>query len=479
MEASIVEKRDVAAVAKFMVTCFGGSVGDAEDFLLSVMNKLSIDRSEEKLASKAAAKTANTRRHVPVSNNVSMFNDEIDSAISTLVLKVPGKPHIIGHVIGKGGSEISKIEAETGSTVKIDSQSKMLPGSSERRVCIIGTVSGNMLAQQLVSNKIAEKLMMEEVIHDSLKMIVPDKAIRHIIGKGGASIQQLEADSGAQIQIDPESAMLPTDVGRCINIQGDDKARSLAQYLISRQVAQDETIDADWASNDASGGGRHSSASSPNSMTPPSPTYGNHHHHHHHHPHHNHNQGKLNGGKGKNVESVTITVPNASVAYLIGRGGAAISDMQKQSRARINIAKQSAHAEMTKRRQVTISGTGQAIQLAQMIIARKLQQYEQGSKSSNSAPSSPTGHHSNVGSAPHREYPQSPSISTITTTSSTYSDARTDGGDWEFPGLVGPWVTDQFSFNQHPQEHSQGTPHLQQPPMSSPWSFGTISSTLH
>ena len=204
LEASIVEKRDVAAVAKFMVTCFGGSVGDAEDFLLSVMNKLSIDRSEEKLASKAAAKTANTRRHVPVSNNVSMFNDEIDSAISTLVLKVPeASYHRACH--WKGGSEISKIEAETGSTVKIDSQSKMLPGSSERRVCIIGTVSGNMLAQRLVSNKIAEKLMMEEVIHDSLKMIVPDKAIRHIIGKGGASIQQLEADSGAQIQIDPES----------------------------------------------------------------------------------------------------------------------------------------------------------------------------------------------------------------------------------------------------------------------------------
>ena len=515
LSASSVSSSDVEGIAHFFLSACNGQNQTAVALLNAVL---------EKLGGKVAqGKSSSAAKHF---DGFRLFDDEFDSAISTLVLKVPGKPHIIGHVIGKGGSEISKIEAETGSTVKIDSQSKMAPGSCERRICIIGTVSGNMLAQKRVMQKITEKLLLEGVTHDTLKVVVPNKAVRHIIGKGGSNIAKLQNDSGAVIQVAPESQALPSDMGRCIVIQGEESSRSVAQYLISRQVAQDQSIDADWASKDASQASVKQQQSAWAAQD---------------HLHailedgskggsqkHQYSQNNHHGGSGgkQNMESAQITVPNSSVAYLIGRGGAAISDMQKQSRARINIAKQSSQAEITKRRQVTITGTPQAIQLAQMIIARKLQQYEQGSSSNNNnnfmtAPSPPrspaaSARRAHVADAQLAEgvpsssafardnnstppsyqipgyqpmgmqyIPRHDRVGVPQTQNREHENNSPPSGANMFQNVLGsdPWI-DSFSFPAEEDarlRHNSRNPGEQQPfpSISSPWNFSALPGNLH
>lgn len=178
---------------------------------------------------------------------ISMFGDEIDLRPSTLIMLVPGKPHIIGHLIGKGGVEIGKIEAETGVIVKIETQDKMPVGSMERRISIIGTIKSNVIAQQYISIKIQEKLLQEGIQQEILRLVVPNETVRHLIGKSGANINKLQNESGARIQVEAESSMIPGSIGRTIVLQGNQACRTRAQYLIARQMSEDRNLPPDWA----------------------------------------------------------------------------------------------------------------------------------------------------------------------------------------------------------------------------------------
>ncbi len=177
---------------------------------------------------------------------ISMFGDEVDSRPSTLIMLVPGKPHIIGHLIGKGGVEIGKIEAETGVIVKIETQDKMPVGSMERRISIIGTIKSNVIAQQYISIKIQEKLLQEGIQQEILRLVVPNETVRHLIGKSGANINKLQNESGARIQVEAESSMIPGSIGRTIVLQGNQACRTRAQYLIARQMSEDRNLPSDW-----------------------------------------------------------------------------------------------------------------------------------------------------------------------------------------------------------------------------------------
>jgi len=150
-------------------------------------------------------------------------------------------------LIGKGGAEVGRIEREMSVTIKIESASKMSVALMERSVCIIGSVAATTLAQQFVSHKVHEKLLSEGIQAEVLKMVVPNEIVRHLIGKSGANINRLQNESGARIQVEPESTMTPGSIGRTIVLQGAERCRTFAQYLILRQIAEDRNVHAEWA----------------------------------------------------------------------------------------------------------------------------------------------------------------------------------------------------------------------------------------
>jgi transcription antitermination factor NusA-like protein len=393
-------------------------------------------------------------RALPVAP-IALVGDEIDQRLSTLVILVPGRAHIVGHLIGKGGAEVGRIEREMSVTIKIESASKTSVALMERSVCIIGSVASTTLAQQYVSHKVHEKLLSEGVQAEVLKMVVPNEIVRHLIGKSGANINRLQNESGvraclcgvtdvfrgpgpraqARIQVEPESTMTSGALGRTIVLQGAERCRTFAQYLISRQVAEDRNVHAEWAGRapSSSGGGSGAMAGHLPSPPPPSPQQPVPRQQHtppppslasaapsHQHPGNSSFMASIaglgNGGGQAHVPrplratatthfvpqvqrpvmvqqqqpqhlplpdesdlvTIVMNIPEGTVAYLIGRNGAAIADIQNQSGAKINIAKPGqggSEAGASGGRRVTMMGSSESVDLARLIIHQKLSMY--------------------------------------------------------------------------------------------------------
>jgi predicted PilT family ATPase len=308
---------------------------------------------------------------------VTLYGDEIDQRVSTLVILIPGRAHIVGHLIGKGGAEVGRIEKDMSVTIKIESANKV--AVVDRSVCILGSVASITLAQQHVSHKVHEKLLSESVQAEVLKMVVPNEIVRHLIGKNGANINRLQSESGARIQVEPESTMSPGSIGRTIVLQGAERCRTFAQYLILRQIAEDRNVPADWASRIHTP--TNSVAAAPYNMspTPQSPA--------------------ITGGVGNQMmtygspqqssmtmlrnaadesEVVTMNVPEAAVAFLIGRGGSSVMDIQNQTGAHIHIARSQQHLNgglhnPDELRRVTITGPYRSVEAAQNLIRSRVQ----------------------------------------------------------------------------------------------------------
>ena len=229
--------------------------------------------------------------------------------------------------------------------------------------------------------------------------------------------------------MEPESTMTPGAVGRTIVLQGAERCRTFGQYLILRQIAEDRNVHSEWAGripnqpNNVIG----SPPSTPNAQqsSPPSPSQmalnsnsnsssgvntafmasiaqlasnaninnnnpsstpsqqqaggshglGNNRQQHHHH-HHQNNNNNLYGGGGGEENVVVLTVPEQSVAYLIGRNGAAIADIQNQTGAKVHIARSTGTSNSSgvpDGRKVTISGNASSVEAAQQLIRQKLQ----------------------------------------------------------------------------------------------------------
>ena len=306
--------------------------------------------------------------------SVQVFGDALDMKVSSLIMLVPSKSHVIGHIIGKGGSEVSQIETLTGSTVKILGSRSHRPDMLEKQVCILGTIAANLKAQQLISRRVTEKIPIEA---DSLRILVPSDSVRHIVGKHGANVHKLQRDSGANIQIVPEG-LNPT-AGRCINIVGPPNRRAMAQYLISRQVAEERKFRTDWhcevpqlqvqlrLNPQFAHQVKHLDQARSASLRPaqgyhaqttaslPAP-----------------GSGSPSPAVGSSDVAHTIKVPNVAVAYLIGKNGATIDDMERHSGAKIKIKPRDGGSPL---REVTIIGKYVCVEHAKRIIATKLVQY--------------------------------------------------------------------------------------------------------
>ena len=70
--------------------------------------------------------------------------------------------------------------------------------------------------------------------------------------------------------------------------------------------------------------------------------------------------------------SVQLTVPNVAVAFLIGRGGATVGEMEHKSGARIRIAKPSG---VDQGRIVLIKGSANSVRNAQSLVQARIDAY--------------------------------------------------------------------------------------------------------
>jgi len=164
----------------------------------------------------------------------SFLGDFSDSKPATLVLVVNGQLAVVGHLIGKGGTAISRLEKEGNVRIRVEDPQA---GSSERRVYVNGALANCTYVQQLITKRVNEKLKQEGIHQDLIKIFLPQDTISHVIGKGGSNIKRVEKDSGARVKIWHEQTLVADSaVGKIMVIHGNNQQRTMAQYLILRQV---------------------------------------------------------------------------------------------------------------------------------------------------------------------------------------------------------------------------------------------------
>merc|ERR1712232_1540008 len=79
------------------------------------------------------------------------------------------------------------------------------------------------------------------------------------------------------------------------------------------------------------------------------------------------------GGNGPST-SIALQVADSMVGAIVGKGGTTINELMRFSGARIKISQKGEYVPGTQNRTVTITGTPQACQAAQLMITQKVQE---------------------------------------------------------------------------------------------------------
>ena len=131
----------------------------------------------------------------------------------------------------------------------------------------------------------------------SEQVMVPDRMVGMIIGKGGEQITRLQAESGCKIQMAQESGGLPE---RMCTLTGAPQAIAQAKVMIDGIIAAD--------GHGRGGGGGHGGGGG---------------------------GGMGGGGMGGGGGQFEMIVPGQKVGLIIGKGGETIKQLQEQTGAKI------------------------------------------------------------------------------------------------------------------------------------------------
>ena len=95
------------------------------------------------------------------------------------------------------------------------------------------------------------------------------------------------------------------------------------------------------------------------------------------------------GMAGGSKQSVVLQVPDQMVGAIVGRAGQTINEIMQNSGTRVQISQKGDYIPGTRNRSVTVSGAGQAVEMATGMITSRLQ--EEASKTGQALPDLTTG----------------------------------------------------------------------------------------
>ncbi|KAH6622531.1 hypothetical protein F5144DRAFT_332815 [Chaetomium tenue] len=169
---------------------------------------------------------------------------------------------------------------------------------------------------------------------DSLQIMVPDRTVGLIIGRGGETIRDLQERSGCHINIVSENKSV--NGLRPVNLIGAPAAARHAKELIL------EIVDSDSRNGNNAGAARGGRPDS----------YGG------------------GGGGAPDKVNDSIYVPSDAVGMIIGKGGETIREMQNMTGCKINVSQSSGPGEVE--REIGLVGTRDAIAQAKRAIEDKV-----------------------------------------------------------------------------------------------------------
>ncbi|KAK5073207.1 hypothetical protein LTS08_004291 [Lithohypha guttulata] len=245
---------------------------------------------------------------------------------------------LVGLIIGRGGENLRRVEGQTGARVQfIDSADT--PGT--KRHCrvsgpraavasakaeIYKIIEDNELAKRGSDKSRDAGAPMEAITQegDSLQVMVPDRTVGLIIGRGGETIRDLQERSGCHVNIVGENKSV--NGHRPVNLIGSAASQRHAKDLIFEIVESDQ--------KGISIKELRARQSDPHS--------------------------KVND---------TITVPGEAVGMIIGKGGETIREMQDRTGCKINVSPPTGRDI---EREIGLIGTRNSIEAAKRAILEKV-----------------------------------------------------------------------------------------------------------
>ncbi|QPG93726.1 hypothetical protein C2857_002054 [Epichloe festucae Fl1] len=264
---------------------------------------------------------------------------------------------LVGLIIGRLGENLRRIESETNCRVQFLAATDGGPfrqcritGPRPRRADVktainriiedsgMGALNRPQEKSQEPEKSGAAPLQEGE---DHMQIMVPDRTVGLIIGRGGETIRDLQERSGCHINIVGESKSV--NGLRPVNLIGTVESAALAKDLIL------EIVDSDTRGDGASAVKK--SAPAPARAEPPSRDMG----------------GSL-GGPDKINDAVYV--PSDAVGMIIGKGGETIREMQNTTGCKINVAQSSGPGET--QREIALIGSRDSIARAKAAIEEKV-----------------------------------------------------------------------------------------------------------
>ncbi|KAL3421868.1 KH domain-containing protein [Phlyctema vagabunda] len=272
--------------------------------------------------------------------------------------------NLVGLIIGRQGENLRRVESETGCRVQF------ITGPDEngpyRQCKITGTRAQRTAAKAEIKRIIDDSGMAgsaRAVVErssreaapaargsshqpalrdgeDSMQIMVPDRTVGLIIGRGGETIRDLQERSGCHVNIVGEQKSV--NGLRPVNLIGSREAAARAKDLIMEIVESDSksqgTKDRVPAQRDSN------------------PGYGG---------------AGSGGGNGSDKSTDSIFVPSEAVGMIIGKGGETIKEMQSTTNCKINVSPSSGPGEVE--REIGLVGTRDSITAAKRAIEDKVE----------------------------------------------------------------------------------------------------------
>lgn len=262
----------------------------------------------------------------------------IPSAITVEEWKVPDK--MVGLIIGRGGEQITRLQAESGCKVQMAADSGGLP---ERTCTLTGTRQAIEKAKELMTQIINRGGPPLPVIdtnhvpdgHTIVEMMIPGPKVGLVIGKGGETIRNLQERAGVKMVLIQDGPQQTTQE-KPLRITGEpdkcDFAKQLIMDLITEKELESLQRGAFDGTNDygsSSGGGTGGTA-----------------------------------GQARNTHE--IMVPRQAVGVVIGKGGDMIKRIQQDSGAKVQFL--NVKDEGPEDKVCVVSGSPEQIQAASTFI---------------------------------------------------------------------------------------------------------------
>ncbi len=156
----------------------------------------------------------------------------------------------VGVIIGKGGETIKYLQLQSGAKIQVTRDMDADPNSYTRSVELQGAADSIAKAEQLIKDVLAEAesggsgIVSRRVTGqpggaEQFVMQIPNNKVGLIIGKGGETIKNMQANTGARIQVIP--LHLPpgdTSTERTLQIDGSSEQIEAAKQLVNEVISE-------------------------------------------------------------------------------------------------------------------------------------------------------------------------------------------------------------------------------------------------